>query len=55
MTVSSSVDPLLHLFLCLLSESSSTNQGEALEALFLSLQGQQGSLERSVGLDHTVV
>jgi hypothetical protein len=55
MTVSSSVGPLLHLFLCLVSESSSTDQGEALEALLLSLQGQQGSLERSVGLDHTVV
>jgi hypothetical protein len=50
MTVSSSVGPLLHLFLCLVSESSSTDQGEALEALLLPLQGEQGSLERSVGL-----
>jgi hypothetical protein len=50
MTVSSSVGPLLHLFLCLVSESSSTDQGEALDALLLPLQGQQGSLERSVGL-----
>jgi hypothetical protein len=50
MTVSSSVDPLLNWFLCLVSESSSTDQGEALEALLLSLQGQQGSLELSVGL-----
>jgi hypothetical protein len=50
MTVSSSVGPLLHLFLCLVSESSSTNPGEALEAFLLPLQGQQGSLERSVGL-----
>jgi hypothetical protein len=50
MTVSSSVGPLLHLFLCLVSESSSTDQEEALDALLLSLQGQQGSLERSVGL-----
>jgi hypothetical protein len=55
MTVSSSVGPLLHLFLCLVAESSFTDQGKALEALLLSLQGQQGSLERSVGLDHTVV
>jgi hypothetical protein len=54
MTVSSSVGPLLHLFLCLVSESSSTDQGEALDALLLPLQGQQGSLERSVGLDQTV-
>jgi hypothetical protein len=54
MTVSSSVGPLLHLFLCLVSKSSSTDQGEALDALLLPLQGQQGSLERSVGLDQTV-
>jgi hypothetical protein len=50
MTVSSSVGPLLHLFLCLVSESSSIDQGEAQEALLLPLQGQQGSLERAVGL-----
>jgi hypothetical protein len=50
MTVSSSVGPLLHLFLCLVSESSSTDQGEPMDALLLPLQGQQGSLERSVGL-----
>jgi hypothetical protein len=50
MTVSSSVGPLLHLFLCLVSESSSTDQGEALDALLFPLQGQQGSLERSGGL-----
>jgi hypothetical protein len=50
MTVSSSVGPLLHLFLCLVSESSSTDQGEALDALLLPLQGQLGSLEGSVGL-----
>jgi hypothetical protein len=54
MTVSSSVDPLLHLFLCLVLESSSTDQGEALDALLLSLQGQQRSLERAVELDQTV-
>jgi hypothetical protein len=54
MTVSSSVGPLLHLFLCLVSESSSTDQGEALDALLLSLQGQQRSLERAVELDQTV-
>jgi hypothetical protein len=50
MTVSSSVGPLLHLFLCLVSESSSTDQGEPMDALLLPLQGQQGLLERSVGL-----
>jgi hypothetical protein len=55
MTVSSSGGPLLHLFLCLLSESCSIQQGEALDALLLSLQAQQRSLERSWGLDHTVV
>jgi hypothetical protein len=54
MTVSSSVGPLLHLFLCLVSESSSTDQGEPMDAVLLPLQGQQGSLERSVGLDQTV-
>ena len=51
MTVSSSVGPLLHLFLCLVSESSSTDQGEPMEAILLPLQGQQGSLERAVALD----
>jgi hypothetical protein len=51
MTVSSSVGPLLHLFLCLVSESSSTDQGGPMDAVLLPLQGQQGSLERSVGLD----
>jgi hypothetical protein len=55
MTVSSSVGPLLHLFLCLVSESSSIDQGKALDGLLLFLQGQQGSLERFVGFDHTVV
>jgi hypothetical protein len=50
MTVSSSVGPLLHLFLCLVSESSSTNQGEALEAILLPLQGEERSLEGSVSL-----
>jgi hypothetical protein len=50
-TFSSSVDPLLHLFFQLLSESCFIQQGEAIEALFLSLQGQQRSLERSWGLE----
>jgi hypothetical protein len=50
MTVSSSVGPLLHLFLCLVSESSSTDQGEPMDAILLALQGQQGSLEGSLGL-----
>jgi hypothetical protein len=54
MTVSSSLGSLVHLFLCLVSKSSSTDQGEALEALLLPLQGQQGSLERAVELDQTV-
>jgi hypothetical protein len=54
MTVSSSVGPLLHLFLCLVSESSSTNQGETLETLLLPLQGEERSLERAVELDQTV-
>jgi hypothetical protein len=46
LTISSSVGPLLHLFLCLLSESCSIQQEEALDALILSLQGQQRSLEK---------
>jgi hypothetical protein len=54
MTVSSSVGPLLHLFLCLVSECSSTSQGGALEAILLPLQGEERSLERAVELDQTV-
>ena len=49
LTISSSVGPLLHLFLHLLTESCSIQQEEALDAIILFLQGQQRSLEKVLG------